>query len=119
MEIALKIAQLETKTLPELQKIWGDYFQEPTDSNNKEFFVSRIAYRIQELALGGLSTSTQKMISSLYVNPKLKKNLPPTGTRIVRIYHGIEHSIKIWNDGFEYNVNNVDILVLVITQKNN
>ncbi len=45
-QIAIQIALLKQRTLPELQKMWGEYFSEPTISQNKEFFVSRIAYRI-------------------------------------------------------------------------
>ncbi len=103
MEIALKIAELENKNLKELQALWSDYFQTECDSSNKEFYVSRIAYRMQELSLGGLSQATKKLIAGLYVDKKNKKYHPPLGTRLVREYQGIEHSIKVWSDGFEYN----------------
>lgn len=101
--IAVQIALLKTKTLSELQRMWNDYFTEPTISQNKEFFVSRIAYRIQELAYGGLPHEQQKLIAQMYVPPEMRRNLPPVGTRIIREYHQIEHSVVILNDGFEYN----------------
>jgi len=103
MELALKIAQLEGLTLPELQSRWKDFFDNDCDSNNKEFYVSRIAYRMQELELGGLSQATKKVIPTLYIDPVKQKSLPPPGTRIIREYHGVEHTVKIWADGFEYN----------------
>ena len=83
--------------------MWKEYFSEPTISQNKEFFVSRIAYRIQELAYGGLPKAQQKLIAQMYVPPDGRKNLPPTGTRIIREYQQVEHSVIILNDGFEYN----------------
>ena len=101
--IAVQIALLRTKTLSELQRMWNDYFTEPTTSQNKEFFISRIAYRIQELAYGGLPREQQKLIAQMYVPPEMRRNLPPVGTRIIREYHQIEHSVVILNDGFEYN----------------
>ena len=101
--IAIQIALLQKRTLPELQKMWSDYFTEPTVSQNKEFFVSRIAYRIQEIAYGGLPRDQQKLIAQMYVPPDVRKNLPPVGTRIIREYHQVEHSVVILNDGFEYN----------------
>ena len=39
----------------------------------------------------------------MYVPPELRRNLPPVGTRIIREYHQVEHSVVILNDGFEYN----------------
>lgn len=101
--VVVEIALLKNKSLPELQAMWKEYFSEPTISQNKEFFVSRIAYRIQELAYGGLPKAQQKLIAQMYVPPDGRKNLPPTGTRIIREYQQVEHSVIILNDGFEYN----------------
>lgn len=101
--IITEIALLKNKSLAELQMMWKEYFSEPTISQNKEFFVSRIAYRIQELAYGGLPKDQQKLIAQMYVPPEVRKNLPPVGTRIIREYHQVEHSVVIMNDGFEYN----------------
>ena len=64
--VVVEIALLKNKSLPELQEMWKEYFTEPTISQNKEFFVSRIAYRIQELAYGGLPKAQQKLIAQMY-----------------------------------------------------
>lgn len=101
--VVMEIALLKTKSLAELQELWKEYFIEPTVSQNKEFFISRIAYRIQELAYGGMPKEQQRLIAQMYVPPDVRKNLPPVGTRIIREYHQIEHSVIILNDGFEYN----------------
>lgn len=103
MEMALKIAELETLPISVLQKRWKEFFGTKCDSNNKEYYVSRIAYKMQELELGGLSQATQKVIPKLFVDSTKHKPLPPPGTRIIREYHGVEHTVKIWADGFEYN----------------
>ena len=101
--IAVQIALLQQKSVLELQELWKKYFNEPTTIQSKEFFVSRIAYRIQELAYGGLPREQQQLIAQMYVPPEMRKNLPPVGTRIIREYHQVEHSVTILNDGFEYN----------------
>lgn len=101
--VIMEIALLKTKSLAELQEMWKEYFNEPTISQNKEFFVSRIAYRIQELAYGGMPKSQQKLIAQMYIPPEVRKNLPPVGTRIIREYHQTEHSVIILNEGVEYN----------------
>ena len=58
---------------------------------------------MQELALGGLKVSTKKMIAEICDSTQKHKALPPYGTRIVREYKGVEHSVKIVMGGFEYN----------------
>ena len=103
MQIALQIALLESKTLSQLQEMWQKYFEEPAISQNKEFYVSRIAYRMQELAYGGLSSQQKKLIANMYIPPEERNNLPPAGTRIVREYLGEDHVVIILRDGFEYN----------------
>lgn len=101
--ITIQIASLQSRSLSELQRMWADYFTEPAASQNKEFYVSRIAYRIQELAYGGLPREQQKLIAQMCVPPEARNSLPPVGTRIIREYHQIQHSVVILNDGFEYN----------------
>lgn len=102
MQIALEIARLETLSIEELRKIWKQHFKMECNVQKKDFYISRIAYRMQELAFGGLSVSTKKMIAEIGLT-SAKPKLAPSGTRIIREYKGVEHSVKILDDGFEYN----------------
>ena len=77
---------LERRSISELQEMWKKYFDSPPTTYNKEFYISRIAHRIQELAYGGLSANQQKLIANMYVPPEDRNNLPPAGTGIVRIW---------------------------------
>ena len=95
MQVSMQIALLERRSISELQEIWKKYFDAPPTTYNKEFYISRIAHRIQELAYGGLSANQQKLIANMY--------LPPAGTRIVREYLGVENVVTVMKDGFEYN----------------
>lgn len=103
MQIAMQIALLERQTLPQLQGMWQKYFNTPPISQNKEFYISRLAYRIQELAYGGLTSHQQQLIANMYIPPEDRNNLPPTGTRIVRQYLGVDHVVIILRAGFEFN----------------
>ena len=103
MQLSMQIALLERRSISELQEIWKKYFDAPPTTYNKEFYISRIAHRIQELAYGGLSANQQKLIANMYVPPEDRNNLPPAGTRIVREYLGIENVVTVMKDGFEYN----------------
>ena len=103
MQLALEIAKLETLPLPELRRLWKHYFKTDCDVKKKDYYISRIAYRMQELALGGLKVSTKNLIAEICDSTQKHKALPPYGTRIVREYKGVEHSVKIVMGGFEYN----------------
>ena len=65
--IAVQIALLQRKSVLELQELWKKYFNEPTTVQSKEYFISRIAYRIQELAYGGLPREQQQQIGRAHV----------------------------------------------------
>ena len=103
MQVSMQIALLERRSISELQEIWKKYFDAPPTTYNKEFYISRIAHRIQELAYGGLSANQQKKIANKYETPEDRNNLPPAGTRIVREYLGVENVVTVMKDGFEYN----------------
>jgi hypothetical protein len=109
MMLTGKIAALEDKPMKELQNIWELYFNEPPISKNKEFLVSRIAYRMQELFYGGLSRETEKdlslMVKDIANNKPARERtsaIPVAGTKIIREYRGIEYQITIKPDGFEF-----------------
>lgn len=105
MNIALQITKLAEMPLPELQKMWIRYFDEKPLSLNREFYVSRLAYKIQELHFGGLPIATKNLLIKMADSSELKnkKKLPPVGTRIVRVFKGREYVVKIMIDGFDFN----------------
>lgn len=122
MQMAIKIAELECKKLPELQKLWSEYYQEIPTSQNKEFYISRIAYRMQELEYGGLSTSLKRMLLKTDVKKSIDKTskLPPVGTRLLKNYKGQEYCVKVMINGFEFNgmkYNSISAIALAITGK--
>ena len=120
MQMAIKIAELSNKKLPELQSLWGKLCDEEPLARNKEYYISRIAYRMQELEYGGLSTSTKQMLLKIDLRTKNSSasKLPPAGTRIIKKYKGQEYCIKIMNKGFEFNgmqYGSLSAIALIIT----
>ena len=71
--------------------------------------VRSIAYRIQELAQGGLSKArrgkilswTKVLQSNGSIEPDDGPNLGP-GARLVREWRGRTHTVQVTEDGFEY-----------------
>lgn len=55
MEIALKIAQLQTLPISELRHLWKHYFGTECEDQKREFYISRIpVYHFVFLSLNGI-----------------------------------------------------------------
>ena len=65
---------------------------------------SKIAYRLQELHIGGLNQSIKKTLENLANNKKAKRysNLM-AGTKIQRKWNDVIYEVEILEDGFEFN----------------
>ena len=62
---AAKLRTLEQMTVGELAEKYREVFGEPTRTRNKEYLKKRIAWRIQELAEGGLTPRALELIERL------------------------------------------------------
>ena len=56
--IPARLATLKTMALPDLKAEWRALFRTEPPGYNRRFLESRLAYRIQELAYGGLKPET-------------------------------------------------------------
>ena len=106
-----RLAALKTASTPDLKQQWRELFATEPPPYNRRFLESRLAYRIQELAYGGLKPETIRRLEELGEqldggNPILRRirgdEMPITGTRLVREYQGVDHSVTVLHDGFEY-----------------
>ena len=70
-----------------------------------------IAYRIQELAYGGLKPETLRRLEILgeqydsdnVTTRRIRHDAKPVaGTRLVREYQGVEHTVTVLADGYEW-----------------
>ena len=75
---------------------------------SRNYLISRLAYRIQELAYGGLKPSTRAKLESLAdaLDPKAARmrvvNGPVVGTQLIREWRGTEHRVTVLANGFEW-----------------
>jgi hypothetical protein len=78
---------------------------------NRRYLESRLAYRIQELAYGGLRPETIRRLERLgeeLDGGDRKKSrvradtMPIAGTRLIREWQGVEHVVTVTSDGFEW-----------------
>ena len=109
-EVEEQLAKLPAMGRPELQSLWQEFFQLPPSAKlRREMLVPILAYRIQELAFGGLKESTLKRLHELAEDHASgKKSViqqmvrPKVGTRYVREYNGKLHEVTVLDAGYEY-----------------
>ena len=106
-----QVADLQTMPLEELRERWKALFGSDPPAYRKAHLVKRLAYRIQELAFGGLSEETKQQLRAIARehdgasgvlrrrNPSKAGPLP--GTRLVREWQGERHEATVTRDGFE------------------
>jgi hypothetical protein len=63
--IPARLAALKTTPTPDLKKQWRDLFDSEPPPFNRRYLESRLAYRIQELAYGGLKPETIRRLERL------------------------------------------------------
>ncbi len=109
--IPARLAALKTTSTPDLKQQWRDLFDSEPPPFNRRYLESRLAYRIQELAYGGLKPETIRRLEQLgeeLDGGDRKKGriradaMPITGTRLMREYQGVEHVVTVMSDGFEW-----------------
>jgi Protein of unknown function (DUF2924) len=106
-----RLAALRTASAAELRDQWRALFGREPPPFNRPYLVSRLSYRVQELALGGLRPETRARLEALGEqldggNVVLRRTRadgrPLPGTRLVREYDGVQHVVTVRTDGFEF-----------------
>ena len=105
-----QLAALKTAPIGDLKQKWRDLFDTEPPPYNRRFLESRLAYRIQELAYGGLSAETIERLEAIADELEGKRgrqrssftNRPIAGTRLIREWNGVEHCVTVRNSDFEY-----------------
>jgi len=110
-KVLARLAALKTATTSDLKDQWREVFTADPPPYNRRFLESRLAYRIQELAYGGLKPEIIQRLEALGEqldggNPVLRRirgdDKPIAGTRLLREYQGVEHVVTVLHQGYEY-----------------
>ncbi len=106
-----RLAALQTVPTADLKRQWREVFGTEPPPFNRPYLQSRLAYRIQELAYGGLKPETRARLEALGEqldggNVVLRRiradERPIAGTRLIREYQGVEQTVTVLADGFEW-----------------
>jgi hypothetical protein len=109
--IPARLAALKTMALPDLKAEWRTLFGAEPPGYNRRFLESRLAYRIQELAFGGLKPETVKRLEALgeqFADRNITRRrirhdgMPIAGTRLVREWQGVEYTVTVLAEGYEW-----------------
>lgn len=106
-----RLAALKAMSVKELRAEWEKLIGTSAPNNSRAFLEFRIAYRIQELTYGGPDRETRRMLDLLADevegHGKRKQQIadprnPVVGTKLLREWDGIEHTVTVLKDGFDW-----------------
>jgi len=108
--IETQIAELARLSGEGLRQRFEEAFgKAPALRASAELLRLALAYRLQERALGGLSTRSKRLLGELEARKRdgrsrdvvLTVRIKP-GTRLVRKFNGEQHQVTVLEQGFEY-----------------
>jgi hypothetical protein len=115
--ISEQIVALQAMTVPALVAEYARvYGRPPHVKANRIWLWRRVAYRIQELALGGLADDARARLEELMADvvvPRAKTEVPapkgprgkhalPAGMTLTREWHGEQVTVRVTTTGFEW-----------------
>jgi len=109
--VLTRLAALQTMPTADLKQQWRTLFGAEPPPFNRSYLQSRLAYRVQELAYGGLKPETIKRLEALgeqldggnITTRRIRQDdRPIAGTRLIREYQGVGHCVTVRQDDYEY-----------------
>ncbi len=126
LNVTKEVNALKRMTVRQLRDRYAEVFGETTNCRNKDWFVKRIAWRLQANEEGDLSKRARRRAAELANDADLRvtapsepkettlaktphqtgfpndRRLPLPGTLITREYKGQKIEVKVLQDGFEH-----------------
>ena len=107
--VTAQIAQLPILPMENLWALWDEFFDRRPGHHHRTYLESRLAYKLQERAHGGLPAALRRRLEKIgetgeVPNQKRRsENQIAPGTVMVREFNGINHRVMVLDDGrFEY-----------------
>ena len=110
-DVPARLAALTDMPIGDLKAEWRRLFATEPPPYSRAFLGRRLAYRTQELAYGGLKRETLDRLEALgerFDSKKLsirrirQEQRPVAGTRLIREYQGVPHTVTVTRDGYEF-----------------
>ncbi len=116
-DTSAQIAELDALPMRDLREHWRGLMGADPPRYNRRFLIRRLAYRLQELAYGGLSQAARARMNELLaqagcdelgsLRPSTQKargrrEMSIAGTRLIREWNGQRHEVTVVQGGFAY-----------------
>ena len=110
-QVLSRLAALHAAPIAALKAQWRELYGKEPPPFSRSYIQSRLAFRIQELAYGGLKPETVDRLVALGEqldggNVVLRRiradSRPLAGTRLLREWQGVQHVITVRHDDFEF-----------------
>jgi Protein of unknown function (DUF2924) len=109
INLAQELARLSAATIFELRGEWWRLHRAPPPMRlSRDLLMRGITYKLQERRLGGLSKSILRKLEGLNLDSETNSaHKPPpislkAGTRLVREWRGVTHTVLVQAQGFEW-----------------
>ena len=101
-ELEIEVARLRRLNRQQLEDRWRAVHKAPPPvAFTPDLLARGIAWRLQEKALGGLSSEHRHRLQSDSVEPKRQCKLRP-GNRLVRRWRGMTYVVEVTDNGLAY-----------------
>ncbi len=105
--VLAQVAALRRLNHREMQERWRELFGTEPPGYGPDLLRRRLAYRIQELAYGGISTATRERLRRIDEEaqraPRSRDSaIPISGTVLIKEWGGDRHEVTVLKDGFQY-----------------
>ena len=109
--VLAQLAALKTTSTADLKALWRKLNETEPPAYNRRFLESRLAYRIQELAFGGLKPGIARKLEALGEQIDGKRSgkrkprmdvKPIAGTKLLREWRGVMQTVTVLAEGYEW-----------------
>jgi Protein of unknown function (DUF2924) len=104
-----RLAVLSTLSLGDLRLEWRRLYRADPPRLSRDIMIRAIAYRLQEVAHGGLSKAASRRLATMATAFESSGTIVATeapriksGSRLVREWHGRTHVVTVSDNGFEF-----------------
>ena len=110
-DVLRRLAALHAAPIASLKRQWLELYGKEPPPFSRSYITSRLAYRIQELAYGGLKPETVDRLVALgeqldggnIVLRRIRADSRPlAGTRLIREWQGVQHEVTVRVNDFEF-----------------
>ena len=117
--VLARLSALKRMSVKELKNEWQTLFGEAAPNNSRIFLEICLGHRIQELTYGGPDRETRRMLDlladeveglSTRKSQTADPRNPVAGTRLVREWNGVTHTVTVLTDGFDWQGRNFKLL---------